>query len=324
MIGQRAILRATLSGLESKCAWSMKKQRTIEALKERKDVQDIPDYMVRTPLQRVIQLLKRHRDVRYNGDDDKPISIIITTLAARAYNNEDELLEALLNVVPGMLEAIENRNGVWWVEDPVNPRENFADKWNETVRKREVFLEWLETVEREYNDLLSDSGFRTLGQRLTESYGERDTSVVLQKYSKKTGSVMDITKRTTLPIFNVPHRQEPLWPVVQQYQVSISARATREGFRTLNSASGYSAIAKRYSLRFEARTNAPRPFDVHWQVVNTGDEARLENSLRGGFYSDGLVRKEETRYKGKHWIECFIVKDGQCVARSGEFVVNLE
>jgi hypothetical protein len=110
---RRAILRATLSGLESK----------------RADVQDIPDYMVRTPLQRVIQLLKRHRDVRYNGDDDKPISIIITTLAAIAYDNESELLETLLNVVPRMRQAIENRNGIWWVENPVNPQENFAEKW---------------------------------------------------------------------------------------------------------------------------------------------------------------------------------------------------
>jgi len=25
-----------------------------------------------------------------------------------------------------------------------------------------------------------------------------------------------------------------------------------------------------------------------------------------------------------HWIECFIIRDGTCEARSGEFVVNIE
>ena len=71
------------------------------------------------------------------------------------------------------------------------------------------------------------------------------------------------------------------------------------------------------------------PYEVHWQVVNTGAEAYKANGLRGGFYkgtteTHGTVRKENTEYKGKHWIECFIVKDGICCARSGEFVVNIE
>jgi len=306
----------------------LERGRRIAAIETRADVQDIPDYMVRTPLQRVIQILKRHRDVRYNGDDDKPISIIITTLAARAYDNEDDLLEALLNIVPGMRNTIGNRNGVWWVENPVNPQENFADKWNETPRKRETFFEWLDTVEREHNDLLSDSGFTALGQRIAESYGERDASVVLQKYTKRAGTIVSVSRNTALSKFNVSYRQKPLWPVAQRYYVSISVQAARKGFRTINFASGSCAIPKYYSLRFQAKTDVPRPFQAHWQVVNTGDEACRQNDLRGGFYqgeeNDALVRKERTRYTGMHWIECFIVKDDRCVARSGEFVVNIE
>ena len=167
-----------------------------------------------------------------------------------------------------------------------------------------MFLEWLEAIEHEHNDLLSDSGFRTLGHQLSESYGRQDTSVVLKRYSKYTGRSMDLTRRGAPAIFSASHRQESLWPVVQKYQVSISARAARKGFRSFNFANGSRAIPKHYSLRFEANTNAPRPFEVHWQVVNTGDEARSENGLRGGFYSgegyNGLLRKESTRYTGRH------------------------
>ena len=46
---------------------------------------DIPDALVRTPLQRAIQIMKRHRDVRFNAHRDQkhnPISMIITALAA--------------------------------------------------------------------------------------------------------------------------------------------------------------------------------------------------------------------------------------------------
>ena len=40
----------------------------------------------KTVLQRIVQILKRHRDMMFSNDkENEPISIIITTLAARAY-----------------------------------------------------------------------------------------------------------------------------------------------------------------------------------------------------------------------------------------------
>ena len=116
----------------------------------RAETEEIEDFDVRTPLQRLIQILKRDRDVRYNGDDDKPISIIITTLAAQAYENEADLADAMLSVVPRMRQSIKQHDSVWCVPNPVNPKENFADKWVEHPRKAEIFFQWLTTVEREY------------------------------------------------------------------------------------------------------------------------------------------------------------------------------
>lgn len=36
-----------------------------------------------------------------------------------------------------------------------------------------------------------------------------------------------------------------------------------------------------------------------------------------------LEKRESALYVGAHSMECFIVKDGYCVARSGLFVVNI-
>jgi hypothetical protein len=304
-------------------------RRRILAKEMRANVQDIPDYTVQTPLQQVIKLLKRHRDKKYNGDDDKPISIIITTLAAKAYNNQSDLLETLLSIVPGMRNYIENRNGIWWIENPVNPQENFADKWNETPRKQELFFEWLNTLEKEHKDLLNDSNFENLSYILSASYGQRETASVLKKYSTRTGKTLPaLVSSRALSNFSVPHRQTPQWPVVPQYKVTIKARAWRNGWRSLNFSNGSAAIPKDHNLKFFANTNVPPPFEVSWQVVNTGEEARRANQLRGDFYSgeggNVLERKETTRYRGMHWIECFIIKDRKCVARSGEFIVNIK
>lgn len=307
----------------------LEERRKVLAKATRADVQDIPDYKVQTPLQQVIKLLKRHRDKRYNGDDDKPISIIITTLAARAYNNQGDLLDALIAIVPEMRNSIENRGGVWWVENPVNPHENFADKWNETERKGEVFFEWLDALEREHQELVEDSDFQNVGYRLAESYGEREAESVVKKYAVRTGrAAPSITNTRALSTFVVSHRQAPLWPMNPVYKVNICARAWLTGWRTLNFANGSAAIPKNHNLKFFANTNVPPPFEVSWQIVNTGEEARHANQLRGDFYpgegNDGLERKESTKYKGKHWIECFIIKDGKCVAKSGEFMVNIK
>ena len=315
------------------------RRKALAAMEKYAEVEDIEDYEVRTPLQRVIQLLKRHRDERYNGDDDKPISIIITTLAALAYHNEDDLIDTMLNVVPRMRNAIENREGFWWVPNPVNPQENFADKWVEHPRKQQVFFEWLDAVEREHRYLLTDHGFEKIGQYLSDSYGQRETSEVMAKFasrqveednsnldtssafSRKSGMAQAVS--STLSRFDVPHREQPTWPVQIGYRATINGRATRQGYRTLTSTNGFKRIGKHYSLQFEAATNVPRPYNVYWQVVNTGEEAERVGQVRGNITLGGKGHIERTEYTGFHWIECFIVKDGKLVARSGEFVVKI-
>ena len=155
------------------------------AVAKQADVKTIEDFDVRTPLQRLVQILKRHRDVRYNGENDKPISIILTTLAAQAYDNEADLAEAILNVVPRMRQSIERREEDWWVSNPVNPEENFADKWNERPRKAEIFFEWLTTVEQQYRNLLSDEGWNNVGEHLEEAFGSRDAKAAMAKYAAR-------------------------------------------------------------------------------------------------------------------------------------------
>ena len=69
-------------------------------------IQEIPENLDRSSLQRVIQILKFHRDVYYsfktNGDEMKPISAIINTIVAKiaanaaSHINVFELLQYVL------------------------------------------------------------------------------------------------------------------------------------------------------------------------------------------------------------------------------------
>lgn len=137
-------------------------------------VQDVPAHRVKTTLQQVIQLLKRHRDVMFQDDlDEKPISIIITTLAAHAYNNESSLSQALDDVLTKMENFIEDRAGVKWVSNPVNPKENFADKWQEVPEKQHNFYHWLRKAKRDFAAYLRASASHEMPSSLRDALGEK-------------------------------------------------------------------------------------------------------------------------------------------------------
>lgn len=137
----------------------------------------------KTPLQRIVQILKRHRDIRFNHNDKKPISIIITTLAAQAYQGESNILEGLVTVVNHMRDYItRDENGNDKVANPLNPDENYAEKWIKDPERRDNFYKWLEAVHDDLKAILSSKGtaiWKTMdkpfGQLIVESANKRYT-----------------------------------------------------------------------------------------------------------------------------------------------------
>lgn len=107
-------------------------------------VEDIPTYRVRTPLQSAIMILKRHRDTMFADDPtDKPISIIISTLAAHAYKGEETIGYALLSILSRMDGAIEYDGTKYIIRNPTDALENFADKWEDFPERAKAFHSWL-------------------------------------------------------------------------------------------------------------------------------------------------------------------------------------
>lgn len=305
-----------------------------EFLKAR--AEDVPEYKIKTPLQRSVQILKRHRDMNFDGNpDDKPVSILITTLAAHAYNNEADILEALVNIVTGMTNFIEERDGVLWVANPVNPVENFADKWQEYPQRQEIFLSWLKQVEIDVLEIANSVESELATKSLKRQFGEMAINASMNGIQTlDSPPVLGESRKAIAELQNkflVPHRQRPTWimRLHPNIRVEVEARVDRSGFRPQPFFSNSISLPKRASLRFAATTNAKGRYDVYWQVVNTGREAHEANASRGGFYETNRIQKgkkvrvESTLYTGTHWIECFIVENGVCIARSGEFVVNI-
>ncbi|HEY0971316.1 MAG TPA: nucleotidyltransferase [Gemmatimonadales bacterium] len=136
-------------------------------------VEGVPPYQWRTPLQRAIQLLKRHRDVMFR-DHPKlaPISMIITNLAACAYQGEHDLGQALTGIVERMGRYV--RETPPRVPNPTHPAEDYADKWGKKPELEGSFRRWMEQVHADVRNLSQarlspDLIERRFAVRLTEA-----------------------------------------------------------------------------------------------------------------------------------------------------------
>lgn len=153
-------------------------------------VQPVPKYQSKKlPLQRIVQILKRHRDMMFNGDEHKPISIIITTLAAKAYNKEVNIVDGLLNVMNRIPDFIEERYSakhgryIKWISNPVNDSENFADKWPENPQKQDNFYKWLTQVKRDVLEVVQQRGLYRIQESLSRQFGEKAVTRAFSNYS---------------------------------------------------------------------------------------------------------------------------------------------
>lgn len=173
-------------------------------------VEEIPSELERSSIQRVIQILKYHRDNYYakleNGDDIKPISAIISTVVARMSEGQDaslgvfDLLKYILsesnlysqqqilnesdfyNKYGAYRRIIRKQSSKWYIDNPANPEDNLADQWDNNMAK--TFFAWLDSARVDLIDslMLSENQFRIA---VENAFGSNSVNKVLgEKYKK--------------------------------------------------------------------------------------------------------------------------------------------
>ena len=116
-------------------------------------VDNLPARRWKSPLQQAVQILKRHRDVMFeHAPDSAPISVIITTLAGLAYDGEEDAASAVECILTDM--HVHVRQSGPRVPNPVNPAEDFADKWHDPgyaeFQLEANFWTWLSAAKRDF------------------------------------------------------------------------------------------------------------------------------------------------------------------------------
>ena len=182
---------------------------------ENASVEELPNEVRRSALQRVIQILKYQRDTYYSklkqsdGDEIKPISALITTMTAQIASNyvkKDCTVFELLRYVLDRLEmcihqtemtfeqfalkydnspVLSYKNGKWVVPNPADPDDNLADKWNSDDKIPKTFFNWVTTIKKDLFEVMAQNDDNQFGVFMENSFADYDpNNPIIKKYRK--------------------------------------------------------------------------------------------------------------------------------------------
>lgn len=135
-----------------------------------------------SPLQRTVQLIKRRRDLFFDGSPDAPKSIALTTLAANHYDGQSDCTDALIAALGGIRAEIDSAPGILSIPNPVDRSENLARHW--TPSSYGKFIRFVDRFIDEMHALLEMQGWDRIRESLEGMFGDRAGTAV-EKYAKR-------------------------------------------------------------------------------------------------------------------------------------------
>ena len=243
---------------------------------------------------RIVRYLKMWAALKFNPKvESRPSSILLTILVAYSYDKvdltkvsgDDELLEAIVSHMIDILEADEK------VENPVNPDEDLNRLGDEFPN----FMEKLRALRDISHAANQAAEAVTASEKWTEAFGHffpfPDEQVGKDTVQKAGGAVV-----TTF---------------TPEIEITIKLPTGRT-YKSINSAV---AVPKGSVLDFDVINAHAAPANslIKWVVRNEGQVAEDKNDL-GHFAAFGSSHGgEQADYKGRHFMDVTVIKNGQVV-----------
>jgi ribosomal 50S subunit-recycling heat shock protein len=148
-------------------------------------IDNIPEYKIKSTLQKTIQILKRYRDEMFKNDEDnKPISIIITTILATLYSGESSITMLIKKFINNWSSCFKIENGVYILANPVNQKENFADKWVTHIKRKNNFFAFVNKLKVDFmtnEKILQESTKVKVSDSLKTMFGSQIIDSIISK-----------------------------------------------------------------------------------------------------------------------------------------------
>lgn len=314
-------------------------------------VEQVKKYNNKTPLQRAVQLIKRHRDVYYQDNPDLgPASVIITALMGLSHNGETTIEDILRNNPISWVSHIKKKNGKYSIKIPSLPDDDYADKWNgEDPGAADRFFEWHSALIADLDCLFRQRDIKSFLKVASKMFDQSSVDRISNTNATIIDSLTESFSRErqlpvpledTHPLFKHAKGITSKHPYVPKPSINFYIYGKvysneEQANKNINSLSEFYSnsplLGVGLGLRFTAVVEHYSNYTIIWQVTNTGTEAKNlgNNGLRGDFYDcePGFTktRIEQTSYAGSHFVQAFLIDKSTncCVRKSNILTINI-
>lgn len=271
---------------------------------------------------RIVKIFKWWRKNNCPDTVKYPKGITLEKIVAdNLYDCNNQYEKIVFNTMKNIQNAYEQyiETGIKpFVSDPGIPSNNLSDSYEFNDFKS--FFNKIKT----HIKLLEESNFSNEAWR-------RILGTEFSKDESSNHSLLEALTERYNSFFNVPYKEKPIWYEGSNTSlVDVKVKCYDEYNNLINyNPDGDNLLSKNVSIDFSIVGAAAFSSNtkIYWQVVNTGEEARSRNCLRGGFENSNIYnygRHECTAYTGTHWVQAFIVNNGECIAKSKEILVKIK
>lgn len=158
-------------------------------------------YELISPLNKVVQLVKRHRDIYYKDKEEKGVrSIIITTLCANLYDGDSSEYITIQKIVSEILNLISDKNKILEIYNPVNEEEKFSEKWDNNKNEYLDFCEFILKFKNSLDEISAIEGINQKAIKLEELFGEK---LVKESLIEQAEYVRELRKSNKLKVSTI-------------------------------------------------------------------------------------------------------------------------
>ena len=244
--------------------------------------------------------------------------LIITVLVEEQLSNIDiniSLDKLLLDVINKLIDRINYNKSVC---NPVNDQElitsdEHKEKLNNLSEKLNMFVEKLNTAYKNEN--------------IDEIYNAWNSFFKTDYFNNESKETRNVCEDNEMFIGNL----YPFAICPVKLELKCQRYVSKDNFNKSTQINcfddqPFSLIQnKDEQICFTIETNISKPYTVLWKVKNNGSKAIEKNMLRGDLhygnhlhsYEDDINsdrRFEKINFEGNHYVECYLIKDNECVA----------